>query len=154
MFKNLKLGTKITAITIIILTIGLLGLFLLVNQQTSRAIEREIEEMLTDAVNTRSELFMVKLDIAGEVFQELAMSNEWRDALLNPEDPEMLDRAYQYLDAAYAKHPEFEGMFIADTTTKQIAHVDRGAVGNSFREGDALIEFQNAIFSTDDVYNI
>ena len=153
MFKNMKLGPKITAITIAILTVGLLCLYMLVNRQTTMAIREDVMGTLIDAVTTRRELLMEKINSAGQMFMGMALSDDLRAALLNPEDEDAIERANLYLDDAFARHPEFEGIFLADTTTYQIAHVNRGAIGNSFRSGDELVEFQKNLYSSQEVYN-
>ena len=153
MFRNMKLGTKITAITIGILTVGLLCLYILVNRQTTKAIREDVMGMLTDAVTTRRELLMEKINSAGQMFMGMALSDDLRDALRNPQDKDALEKANLYLDEAFSRHPEFEGIFLADTTTYQIGHVNRSAIGNSFRTGDELVEFQKNLYSSHEVYN-
>lgn len=154
MLKNMKLGTKITTVTIAILTVGLLCLYMIVNQQTTNTIQEDIEGTLTDAVSTRSELLMEKIETANQLLLGMALSDDVRDALRNPQDAELLAAAQQYLDTIYSMNPQFEGMFIADTTTLQICHVNRDAIGGSFRSGDDLIAFQQGLFASQEVYNI
>ena len=154
MFRNMKLGTKITLVTIAILTVGLLCLYMIVNNQTTNTIREDIEGTMTDAVSTRSELLMEKIQTASQLFLGMALSSDVKAALLNPQDEQLVEKAQNYLDTVYAMHPEFEGMFIADTTTLQICHVNRDAIGNSFRSGDDLIAFQKGLYASQDVYNI
>ncbi|MCH5273284.1 MAG: methyl-accepting chemotaxis protein [Lachnospiraceae bacterium] len=154
MFRNMKLGTKITAITIVILTAGLMCLFMLVNRQTTSTIQEDIEGTLTDAVSTRSELLMEKIETSNQLLLGMAQSSDVRDALRNPQDAGLVAIAQQYLDTVYEMNPQFEGMFIADTTTLQICHVNRSAIGGSFRSGDDLKAFQQGLFASRKVYNI
>lgn len=153
MFRDMKLGTKITAITIVILTVGLLCLYMLVNRQTTKAIREDIMGTLTDAVTTRRELLMEKINSAGQMFMGMALSEDLRAALRDPGDKDAIERANLYLDDAFERHPEFEGIFLADPTTYQIAHVNRSAIGNSFRSGDELVDFQKHLYSSQEVYN-
>lgn len=154
MFKNMKLGTKITAITTVILTVGLLSLYILVNRQTTNTIQEDIEGTLTDAVSTRSELLMEKIETANQLLLGMALSGDVKAALRNPQDDSLVSAAQEYLDKVYAQNPQFEGMFIADATTLQICHVNRDAIGGSFRSGDDLIAFQQGLFASQKVYNI
>ena len=154
MFNNMKLGPRITIVTIAILTVGLLCLYIIVNQQTTNTIQEDIEGTLTDAVSTRSELLMEKIETANELLLGMALSSDVRDALRNPQDKELVAVAQQYLDTVYAQNSQFEGMFIADKTTLQICHVNRDSIGGSFRSGDDLIAFQQGLFASQEVYNI
>lgn len=154
MFRNMKLGTKITLVTIAILTVGLLCLYMIVNQQTTNTIQEDIEGTLTDAVSTRSELLMGKIETANQLLLGMALSGDVKAALRNPQDADSVAAAQQYLDTVYAQNPQFEGMFIADTTTLQICHVNRDAIGGSFRSGDDLVAFQQGLFASQEVYNI
>lgn len=154
MFKNMKLGTKISLVTIVILTVGLLGLYILMNRQTTNTIKEDIEGTLTDAVSTRSELLMEKIETANQLLLGMALSDDVKNALRSPQDEELVAAAQEYLDTIYSMNPQFEGMFIADSTTLQICHVNRDAIGNSFRSGDDLIAFQAGLFASQEVYNI
>ena len=154
MFKNMKLGTKISLVTIAILTVGLLCLYILMNRQTTNTIQEDIEGTLTDAVSTRSELLMEKIETANKLLLGMALSDDVKNALCSPQDEELVAAAQEYLDTIYSMNPQFEGMFIADSTTLQICHVNRDAIGNSFRSGDDLIAFQAGLFASQEVYNI
>lgn len=154
MLRDMKLGTRITLITIAILTVGLLILYVIVNRQTTSTIQEDIEGTLTDAVSTRSELLMEKIETANQLLLGMALSGDVRDALRNPENEELVANAQKYLDSVYALNPQFEGMFIADTTTLQICHVNRDAIGGSFRSGDDLIAFQKGLFASQEPYNV
>lgn len=154
MLKNLKLAPKISGITLMILLVGLLSIYIVVRMQTNNIISQDTEGLLTDAVTTRRELLMSKIDSANQMLLGMAQAGDVKEALRHPDDAEKVAIAQEYIDIVYSMNPQFEGLYIADPTTLQICHVKREGIGNSFRSGDDLVNFQNGLYSSTNVYNI
>ncbi|MCR4946326.1 MAG: methyl-accepting chemotaxis protein [Lachnospiraceae bacterium] len=76
-----------------------------------------------------------------------------KQALLNPDDPQIAAAAQQYTLDFFADLDGWEGLYIADWDTKVITHPVGAVIGNVLREGDSREQLRSSILSADGVYN-
>lgn len=77
-----------------------------------------------------------------------------KEVLLNPEDPELVASAQTYTEQFFGSLSGWEGIYIADWNSKVITHPAPPVVGKVMREGDKLVELQDAMLSAEGVYNV
>lgn len=77
-----------------------------------------------------------------------------KEVLLNPEDPELVANAQAYTEQFFGSLSGWEGIYIADWNSKVITHPAPPVVGKVMREGDRLVELQDAMLSAEGVYNV
>ena len=68
-----------------------------------------------------------------------------KEALLNPEDPELLAAAQQYTLDYFGSLSGWEGLYLADWNSQVMTHPNEPAIGMVLREGDKLTALQNSI---------
>ena len=93
--KNLKLATKISVIVICILTIGLAVLWKSMDGSVSSMMKKQILENMNEAAETRSEIAQEYVEAAEAYLLGYGQSVVLKEALLNPEDAELIAKAQE-----------------------------------------------------------
>ena len=77
-----------------------------------------------------------------------------KEALHNPDDPDIQAAVIQYTNDYFAKLNGWEGIYLAQWDSFVLAHPAPPVIGKPLREGDSLKQLQSAILSAKgDVYN-
>ncbi len=77
-----------------------------------------------------------------------------KEALLNPDDPDIAAAAQQYTLDYFGSLSGWEGLYLADWNSQVLTHPAEAAIGMVLREGDSLTGLQNSILSAPDgVFN-
>lgn len=151
--KNMKLATKISVIVISILTVGLVVLWTSMNGNVSALMERQILENMNEAAETRSEITEEYVQAAEAYVAGYGQSTELRDALLHPDDAEIIARAQSYTESYGAVNENLENIYLADYGSTVVTSFVEGTVGKTLREGDSLKKLQDNLFSSNGVWN-
>lgn len=151
--KNMKLATKISVIVICILTVGLVILWTTTNGNVSSLMERQILENMNEAAETRSEITAEYVQAAESYLTGYAQSLELREALLHPDDADIVARAQNYTKNYGAVNKNLENVYLADYGSTVLVSFVEGPIGKTLREGDALKQLQDQVFSTNGIWN-
>ena len=151
--KNMKLATKISVIVICILTVGLVTLWSTTNGNVSSLMERQILENMNEAAETRSEIAAEYVQAAESYLIGYAQSLELRDALLHPDDADIVARAQNYTKSYGAFNKNLENVYLADYSSTVLVSFVEGPIGKTLREGDALKQLQDQVFDDNDIWN-
>lgn len=73
---------------------------------------------------------------------------------MNPQSPELLERAQQYTEDFASVKGIFEGLYIATPDTYVLTHTSQEAIGITTRTGDSLETFRNTILSSRQLTNL
>ncbi|MCR5002479.1 MAG: hypothetical protein K6A71_11880 [Lachnospiraceae bacterium] len=77
-----------------------------------------------------------------------------KEALHNPDDPEIQAQVIQYTNDYFSKLNGWEGIYLAKWDSTVLAHPAPPVIGKPLREGDPLKQLQSAIMACNgDVYN-
>ena len=150
MFRNMKIGKRITGVTLAILFVGLAVLYGAVSHFTDAIIKQDAEALMKDAANTRTDIIMDSINKSMEVLRVFGTSQIVVDALSNPGDAALMAQAQDYIDAVKKSQPQLEGLFLADPLTMTYAHSNRNIIGKPSRTGEKAVQLRNKIFSTHD----
>ncbi len=151
---NKKLATRIGIITTAVNLVGMLLLFTIVSSNTASIVKSDITNQMTDAVESRAAIINDYVSSAEEYMKAFALGSQVRDLLLNPDNPELLQRAQKYTEDFAAFKDVFEGLYIATPETFVLTHTSPDAVGITTRTGDSLETFQNTILSNQELTNL
>ena len=89
-----------------------------------------------------------------KVVQSFAAAPIVKEFLLNPDNPELFEKAQQYTVDFFASLEGWEGLYIADWNTQVMTHSSVPAViGKVLREGDSLTSLRESILGANGVYN-
>lgn len=152
--ENRKLATRIGVITTVIILIGMTLLWLVVSTNAASMVKNDITNQMTDAVESRAAIINDYVLSAEEYMTAFALGSEVRDLLLNPDDPELLERAQKYTEEFASVKGIFEGLYIATPATHVLTHTSHDAIGMTTRTGDSLKTFQDTILSQQELTNL
>lgn len=153
MGRTRNLAVKIgLIITITVITCFAILCYVL-NKSETKLVTNLITNQMNDAVESRADIINEYVKSAEDCMVAFAKSDEVRNALLHPDNEEYLERAQQYtVDYASVKGV-FEGLYIASTESYIYTHTTEQVRGITTRQGDALKELQEQVFSKDQVTN-
>lgn len=151
--KNMKLATKIGVIVICILTAGLVLLWTSMNGNVSSLMEKQILENMNEAAETRSEIAEEYVQAAEAYLLGYGQSGELREALLHPEDAEIVANAQNYTKNYGAVNANLENIYLADYGSTVLVSFVEGPIGKTLREGEALKQLQDQVFAGNEIWN-
>ena len=151
---NKKLAARIGIIMTAITLIGMLLLWIIVSTNTASMVKNDITNQMTDAVESRAAIIDEYVLSAEEYMTAFALSSEVRNLLMDPTDPELLEKAQKYTEDFAAVKGVFEGLYIATPATHVLTHTSQGAIGMTTRTGDSLRSFQDTILSQKQLTNL
>ncbi len=152
--ENKKLAVRIGLLTTVITLIGMTLLWLIVSTNAASIVKNDITNQMTDAVEARAAIIDEYVLSAEEYMTAFALGSEVHDLLLNPEDPELLERAQKYTEDFASVKGVFEGLYIATPDTHVLTHTSQGAIGMTTRSGDSLKTFQDTILASHELTNL
>ena len=112
--KNLKLATKISVIVICILTIGLAVLWKSMDGSVSSMMEKQILQNMNEAAEARSEIAQEYVEAAEAYLLGYGQSVVLKDALLNPQDAELVAKAQDYTKNYGSVNGNLENVYLAN----------------------------------------
>ena len=140
-----KLATRIGIITTAITLAGMLLRWLIVSSRVASIVKSDIENQMTDAVESRASIINDYVASAEEYVTAFALGREVHDLLADPENPKE--------DFAAVKGI-FEGLYIATPDTHVLTHTSLDAVGMTTRTGESLAQFQETILARQQLTNL
>lgn len=151
---NRKLATRIGIITTAITLAGMLLLWLIVSSRVASIVKSDIENQMTDAVESRASIINDYVASAEEYVTAFALGREVHDLLADPENPKLLNRSQKYTEDFAAVKGIFEGLYIATPDTHVLTHTSLDAVGMTTRTGESLAQFQETILARQQLTNL
>lgn len=154
MFKNMKLAVRTSIFMILVLVIGFLSLWKVVDQTTTSLVSNIITNQMTDAVKSRAAIIDDYVKSSEEYLIAFSQSAEVTNLLKNPTSAEYQKAAQDYTVAFAETKGIFEGLYIANYETQVLTHNVTSAIGIFNRkEGDARSGFQNTILAKKELKN-
>lgn len=151
--KNMKLATKIGVIVICILTAGLVILWTSMNGNISALLEQQILENMNEAAKTRGEITEEYVRAAESYLLGYGQSLELREALLHPDDDDIVARAQNYTKSYGEVNGNLENIYLADYNSTVLVSFAEGTIGKTLREGDGLKQLQDQVFGSTSIWN-
>lgn len=151
---NQKLATRISIITTAITLAGMLLLWGIVSSNVASIVKNDITNQMTDAVEARASIINDYVASAEEYMTAFALGSEVHDLLMDPDNPELLEKAQQYTEDFASVKGIFEGLYVATPDTHVLTHTSRDAVGMTTRTGDSLKEFRDTILARQELTNL
>lgn len=151
--KNLKLATKISVIVICILTVGLAVLWKSMDASVSSMMEKQILENMNEAAKTRGEITQQYVEAAEAYLLGYGQSVALKEALLNPDDADIIAKAQDYTKNYGAVNGNLENIYLANYESTVLVSFVEGPIGKTLREGESLKQLQDQVFGSKDVCN-
>lgn len=142
--KNVKLAVKISAISIVMLVIGLIGLWFVTNSRMTKVMEESIMQQLSGSVEMQAEIVKDYVAEAEKYLTAFAQAPEVEKGLRDAGNSNVIEELQKYTDD-YAKVGDLENIYVADYGSTVIASHVQSAIGATLREGESLKQLQDAI---------
>ncbi|NDO47589.1 methyl-accepting chemotaxis protein [Clostridium sp. MD294] len=152
--KNRKLVTKISILTTIITLFGLFILWTIISNNIENIVRKSITNEMTNAVQSRASIIDDYVASAEEYLVSFSLSEEVKNLLKDPDNPEFLKEAQQYTEDFANVKGIFEGLYIATPDTYVLTHTSPEAIGITTREGSSLNTFRETILSKAEITNL
>ena len=124
------------------------------NGNASTLMERQILENMNEAAETRSEIAEEYVQAAESYLIGYGQSTDLKEALLHPEDEEVIARAQNYTKSYGAVNKNLENVYLADYNSTVLVSFVEGPIGKTLREGDSLKQLQDQVFSNNEIKNL
>ncbi len=151
--KNFKLATKITAITILILAIGLVAVWGLTEVETTSAMKESVISKLDDSVESRYEIVNSFVEMAEAYLVGYSQAPELTEFFLDMGNADKANRLQAYTESYAAVNENLENIYAASVESVVKASVVKPVIGVQLRTGDALKALQDEVFDDNTVWN-
>ncbi len=151
--KNFKLATKITAITILILVIGLVAVWSLADYETTSAMKSSVISKLDDSVESRYEIVNSFVEMAEAYLVGYSQAPELTEFFLDMENEGKMNKLQAYTEAYAKVNENLENIYAASVESVVKASVVKPVIGVQLRTGDALKALQDEVFDDNTVWN-
>ncbi|MBR5994421.1 MAG: hypothetical protein IK018_11485 [Lachnospiraceae bacterium] len=125
----------------------------MVLRKSSSELNKQTSNSLVTIIEATGKSFDYATDSAKETLMAFSTAPIIKEALLHPDDAEIVAAANKYTNDFYSKLSGWEGLYLADWNTKVMTHQNAGIVGRILREGDSLTNLRNSILNANGVYN-
>ena len=151
--KNLPISRRLGIVVSVILLFGLASVTVLSNLVMSKSLKTTTYHRMQENADNRKAMIEDYIANTEQYLKAFAQGGDLKNCLKNP-TPENVEVAQRYTDEYYNVHGALENLYLCTTESEVITSVVRSSIGVHFREGDALKELQNILFSSNEVYNI
>jgi methyl-accepting chemotaxis protein len=122
--------------------------------KSKNEIDENTNESFVQVITNVGNSFDTMVNMNQELLKGFSTSPIVVEALLNPDDPQVIAEAQKYNSDYFGQLAGWEGLYIADWNSKVLTHSSASAAGMVLREGDKLAALQESILSAKEgVYN-
>jgi len=122
--------------------------------KSKNEIDENTNESFVQVITNVGTSFDTMVNMNQELLKGFSTSPIVVEALLNPDDPQVIAEAQKYNSDYFGQLAGWEGLYIADWNSKVLTHSSASVAGMVLREGDKLAALQESILSAKEgVYN-
>ena len=138
LFKNLKIGVKITLVVSLVLILGLGSVMIITTNSMRTTTFKDTENRLGELCNARAMYVKSYIDVFCDYFEGIATMPTVVEALQAPDDAAKVAAAQDALEKYVATRDDMEGLFLADKETKLLCHTVKSAIGSQISNDPAV----------------
>lgn len=138
MFKNLKIGVKITLVVSLVLILGLGSVMIITTNSMRTTTFKDTENRLGELCNARAMYVKAYIEEFCDYFEGIATMPVVVEALQAPDDAAKVAAAQDALEKYVATRDDMEGLFLADKETKLLCHTVKSAIGSQISNDPAV----------------
>lgn len=147
-----KIYRMIAAIVLLQLIV-MSTVFQFVKLTITRNIKNSTISTMETLVQERSKMIENYIDETENYLTAYSRSSDVQNLLRDPQNPDAFAKAQSFTEQFSADRESLEGIYAGEWNTHVLAHTNPAVVGITTREGEKLTEIQNAMLSTDGVFN-
>lgn len=141
-------------VTILILQILVMSaVYVFVDYSITLNIKTRTINSMETIVQERSKIIENYILETENYLTAYSRSSDIIQLLKNPQDAQVMAQAQRYTEKFSADREALEGIYASEWNTHVVAHTNAKVVGIVMREGESLKSLQDALLSTDGVYN-
>lgn len=152
--REIKISVLITVLIIALQLVVLVILYGFVSYSNTRNIRQNTVDSMKTMVEERSMIIENYVKERERYLTAYSRAGEVRELLKNPTDAAAVEAAQKYTETYSADMENLEGIYTSEWNTHVLAHTNPNVVGITTREGDSLKALQDAMLSSDGVYNV
>ena len=153
MFKNLRMRLSLTIVILSLTICCICMLYFTAKIGMQEMMEDTAVETMQRDLNAQSALIQEYIDHQEDLLREFSIDPVVKDYLKDLDNPVKQKSLQAYTEAYYHELDNWEGLYVAEWNTHVIAHSNPEIVGMYTREGDPMIELQNAMEQEQGLYN-
>ena len=138
MFRNMKIGAKITLVVSLILILGLGSVMVVTTGSVRNTTQIDTQNRLGELCNARATYMKAYINQFCEFFSGIATMPDVVDALKNADDPAKVATAQEALEKYVGSRDDLEGLFLATKETKILCHTVKTAIGSQISDDPAV----------------
>ncbi len=151
--KNVKMSTKITVVTWIVITICICCLYIIASRNLTTVMKKSELENLNASLSVETNIIAEYISHQEDLLVAFSDNTKVIEFLKDPTNEEKRQLAQEYTERFYNRLDNWEGLYIGEWDTHVIAHSNPDVVGIRTREGESLEELQNEMLLRNGLYN-
>lgn len=149
---NMRLTLMLFALVPLIVSVAIISIVLV--KISSAELKETTHNSMVTAITETGTAFDYTTESSERTIQNFIQAPIVKQLLKNPTDAKLVEEAQQYTVDFFGTLDGWEGIYIADWNSQVLTHPAPPVVGKVMREGDRLKELQDAMLSSDGVYNV
>ena len=147
--QKAKISMRVTLILFALLPLFVSSIIIafLTVSKSKNEINENTNESFVQVITNVGNSFDIIVNRNEEALKGFASAPIVREAILNPDDPEIQAQAQQYTMDFFGNLEGWEGLYIATWGTQVLTHPSEAVIGRVLREGDSLASLQNSMLS-------
>lgn len=147
------MSSAITAAVLLVNLVCVLLFYLAANATMTALMKKSALEDLHASLKTQTEMTHEYIRHQEDMLTIYSDSDIVREFLKNPQDEQKRRAAQEYTERYYSRLDNWEGLYISEWNSHIIAHSSPNGIGLVTREGEYLLQLQNAMLSRNGLYN-
>lgn len=147
------MSSTITTTVLLVNLVCVLLLYLVASATMTTLMRKSTMENLHASLKVQTEITKEYIRHQEHMLTIYSDSDVVREFLKNPQDEQKRIAAQEYTERYYNRLDNWEGLYISEWNSHTIAHSSPHAIDLVTREGEYLVELQNAMLSRNGLYN-
>ena len=152
--SGLSMGLTLILFALIPMIFSTLILGIVLVNNSSNELKSSTSDAMVSLIKETGAAFDYSTAVNESVMVGFSKAPIVKEVLENPTDADIVAKAQAYTDEFFGSLAGWEGIYIADWNSQVITHPAPPVVGQFLREGDRLVELQDAMLAADGVYNV
>lgn len=153
MFRNWKMGARITSIVALVVALGIGMLFIISNKNMTVAMRDNAINNMQTALGAQTQIIEQYVEMNETMLQSYAQAPIVTKILQNETDSDITKQAQTYTKQYFEKLGNWEGLYISTWGSKVLTHPSESAIGMVMRKDDSLKSLQNSMLGSGGVFN-
>ncbi len=153
MKKKKSISVFLFFIIVVIILFVLSSVFYTVATNTNRTAKARTTNGVLSDLHIKTLSIEEHFKYEEEVLQRFSLYPPIRELILNPNDEAIRADVQKYTESYYKSLKNWEGLYVADNSTKVLTHINPDYIGYVTRHGDSLADLMDSVSKSNVAYN-